>query len=129
MLPGRAALRDGIVEEQEADGWERVKQPDWMNLPDPSGMQIREYTIAHGDTFVYKAVSDSIEFVVFRKPKSDYHTTTADEGTCPNCQAYVRRLDGDRFLTCHRCGWTVGKPVLRWFRYPSWIDYYFSSDR
>jgi len=32
-------------------------------------------------------------------------------------------MDDDLFLTCHRCGWTVGYPVLRWVRYPSWVDY------
>ncbi|QLG48324.1 hypothetical protein [Natrinema halophilum] len=25
----------------------------------------------------------------------------------------------------HRCGWTVGYPLLRWVRFPSWIDYHF----
>lgn len=70
--------------------------------------------IYHGDTFVYK-----VEFThknhghhkkYYRQLKSDYFETTSEEGTCPNCQAYVRRMDGDDYLTCHRCGWQY-KPL------------------
>jgi hypothetical protein len=65
--------------------------------------------IYNGDTYVYK-----VEFTLgnhghdknyYRQLKSDYFDTTSEEGTCPNCQAYVRRMDGDDYLTCHRCGW------------------------
>lgn len=110
---------------------------DWEELDDPprwvrevfksDGWQLKdpgEYLITKGDTFVYK-----IEFVgkYYRQLKSDYYDTTRNEGTCPTCQAYVRRLHGDRFLTCRRCGWTVGRSGLRWLRYPSWVDYYTSK--
>lgn len=73
-----------------------------------------------GDTYAYK-----IEFTetYSRQLNSDYYDTTRNEGTCPNCQSYVRRFEDDRFLTCHRSGWTVGLPVLHWLRYPSWIDH------
>jgi ribosomal protein L37AE/L43A len=65
--------------------------------------------VYHGDTYVYK-----VDFLhenhgrrrrYYRQLKSDYFETTSEEGTCPNCQAYVRRMDGDEYLTCHRCGW------------------------
>lgn len=34
--------------------------------------------------------------------------------TCPNCKLFVRRQPGDWILTCHRCGWRAGWPVVRW---------------
>jgi Zn finger protein HypA/HybF involved in hydrogenase expression len=34
---------------------------------------------------------------------------------CPNCHAKRYRTSGDWLLTCHRCGWQPGLPVLRWF--------------
>lgn len=42
---------------------------------------------------------------------------------CPNCHRNRRRYDNDRFLKCHRCGWVIGYPVLRWLRYPTWIQH------
>ena len=33
---------------------------------------------------------------------------------CPDCGQRIWRLDGDRLLQCHRCGWTEGLPVLRY---------------
>ena len=89
-----------------------------------------KHFIVHGNTYVYKIKFDNTSRAsTYRKLKSDYHRTTRNEGTCPNCQAYVKRFDGDKFLTCHRCGWTVGLPLLRWLRYPSWIDYYWNKLR
>ncbi|SEK52914.1 hypothetical protein SAMN04488691_101664 [Haloferax larsenii] len=106
--------------------WEQLDDPPrWVQRGyENDGWQLKDpgdYLTVKGDTYVYK-----IEFPenYSRQLKSDYYDTGRNKGTCPNCQAYVRRLDGDRFLTCHRCGWTVGLPVLRWLRYPSWIDYY-----
>jgi hypothetical protein len=68
----------------------------------------------YGDTFVYRIVMNEGDNTgkvgVYRQLKSDYFTTTSKEGTCPNCQAYVRRMDGDECLTCHRCGWQY-KPL------------------
>jgi hypothetical protein len=90
------------------DEWEQVDKPDWIDLPDASNRGDwgpGSYTIIHGDTFVYKVVWTQFEFLVFRQLKSDYHETTREEGTCPNCQAYVERYQDDRYLTCHRCGW------------------------
>lgn len=33
---------------------------------------------------------------------------------CPNCDQYIYRLGGDWVLSCKRCGWRAGWPVLRW---------------
>jgi len=33
---------------------------------------------------------------------------------CPNCDARRHRLGGDWLLTCRRCGWRPGPPVVRW---------------
>lgn len=33
---------------------------------------------------------------------------------CPNCEQQRHRMAGDWILTCRRCGWKSGKPVLRW---------------
>jgi hypothetical protein len=67
------------------------------------------HRIYHGDTYVYKVEfglkNHGHDHGYYRQLKSDYFETTSEEGTCPNCQAYVRRMDGDTYLTCHRCGW------------------------
>lgn len=34
--------------------------------------------------------------------------------TCPNCDQYIYRKSGDWIISCHRCGWTAGPPVVRW---------------
>lgn len=109
--------------------WERLEDPPhWVReVYENDGWKLKleeDYLIAKGNTWVYK-----IEFGehYYRQLKSDFYDTSRNEGTCPNCQAYVRRLNGDRFLTCRRCGWTVGLPALRWLRYPSWVDYYVSK--
>lgn len=131
----RAKDEERQIESTTSDGWEYLDDPpDWVvraaknqDLHREAGFGV--YDIFHGNTFVYRAESTvhGIGLHVYRKLKSDYFETTKDEGTCPNCQAYVKRYDDDQFLTCHRCGWTVGYPVLRWLRYPSWIDYYLSD--
>lgn len=51
------------------------------------------------------------------------HNKDSDQ-YCPNCGQRIWRLSEDRFLKCHRCGWTVSYPVLRWFTHPTWIRYY-----
>lgn len=68
---------------------------------------IGKYDTFHGNTFVYKAegTAHGAGLNVYQQLKSDYHETTPQEGTCPNCQSYVKRYDGDEYLTCHRCGW------------------------
>ena len=107
--------------------WERLEQPpDWVQsaagearakasrgeLDEPLLGHNRIY---HGDTYVYK-----VEFLhenhgrrkrYSRQLKSDYFETTTEEGTCPNCQSYIHRMEDDDFLTCHRCGWQY-KPLL-----------------
>ena len=109
--------------------WKRLDDPPhWVRKAhEENEWQLKfkgDYLIVKGDTYIYK-----ITFIdgYYRQLKSDYYETSRNEGTCPNCQAYVRRLNGDRFLTCHRCGWTVGLPALRWLLYPSWVDYYFGK--
>ena len=105
--------------------WEELNDPPrWVKaVYKKDGWQLKDpgdHLIVTGDTYAYK-----IEFMesYARQLKSDYYDTTRNKGTCPNYQSYVRRFEDDRFLTCHRCGWTVGLPVLRWLRYPSWIDH------
>lgn len=39
------------------------------------------------------------------------------------------RLSRDKFLKCHRCGWTVSYPILRWVTHPSWLKYYLQQLR
>lgn len=36
---------------------------------------------------------------------------------CPGCGQRIWRLEGDRLLRCHRCGWTEGHPIIRYFTY------------
>jgi hypothetical protein len=35
--------------------------------------------------------------------------------SCPDCGQYIYRKSGDWIIKCHRCGWTAGLPVVRWF--------------
>lgn len=48
---------------------------------------------------------------------------------CPDCGGRVWRLSGDKFLKCHRCGWMVSYPFIRWFSHPTWLLYYFHRFR
>lgn len=97
-------------------GWEQLTDnvPDWLRQkasktrhgnPNIVGKEV----IVHGNTFVYKIEyghgNHGHDYRYYRQLKSDYFETTNEEGTCPNCQKYVRRLEGDVVLTCHRCGW------------------------
>lgn len=34
--------------------------------------------------------------------------------TCPECGQYIYRMSGDWVLTCHRCSWRAGWPIIRW---------------
>lgn len=112
--------KEHIIRPLESDGWEYLGEedaPDWVldSVPDSIRKNVGttyKYDHYHGDTFVYKAVSSvhGNAVHVFRQLKSDYHETTAEEGTCPNCQAYVKRYEEDDYLTCHRCGWQY-KPL------------------
>lgn len=92
--------------------------PKWIEVPDRFGLSGSrgEYIEITGDTFVYWAISNGTgKALVYRQLKSDYYETTSEEGTCPNCQEYVRRMDGDDYLTCHRCGWQY-KPLTEQIR-------------
>lgn len=33
--------------------------------------------------------------------------------SCSNCGQYIYRMSGDWVITCHRCGWKAGYPILR----------------
>jgi ribosomal protein S27AE len=100
----------------EQDGWDYFEDPpDWVvdaarRKGIHEGPAGREYIYEHfyGDNYVYKAVSSVHGNVVhvFSKLKSEHFQTDNESGTCPNCQQYIRRLDGDDRLTCHDCGWT-----------------------
>ncbi len=109
-----------IIEPLEEDGWEFLsfkERPEWVedaaprSIAENIGLKYK-YDHYHGDTFVYKVTSTvhGNGILVFRKLKSDYHETTSEEGTCPNCQSYVERFEDDDYLTCHRCGWQY-KPI------------------
>lgn len=34
--------------------------------------------------------------------------------SCPGCGRWIRRLSGDWYLECKRCGWKPGLPIVRW---------------
>lgn len=111
----RGEHEEQLIEAVEDEGWNHYESPpDWVTSAAESdgiplataGFKAARKTY-HGDNYVYLAVSSvhggSVH--VFSQKKSEYFETTPEEGTCPNCQEYVRRLDGDDVLTCHRCGW------------------------
>lgn len=116
----RRERRREAESEAESEGMTRLghtteeSTPDWIRVPDrfrQSGSE-GEYTTFNGDNNVYKLISDGGGgAIVYRQLKSKYYETTKEKGTCPNCQSYVKRLDGDEYLTCHRCGWQY-KPSI-----------------
>jgi hypothetical protein len=103
-----------LIESVEEDGWELYSDPpDWVvsaaksdGIDKGAGFEAKQ-KMYRGDNYVYLAVSSvhGVHIHVFSRKKSEYHETTPQEGTCPNCQQYVRRYDDDDYLTCHRCGW------------------------
>lgn len=109
-------------------GWERLQEnaPEWvqekagMAWLKHGGVMQNRTQILRGDTYVYKidygAPGGKGTHHIYRQLKSNYHDTDRNEGTCPNCQAYVRRLGRDFFLTCHRCGWQY-KPLTERLRH------------
>jgi hypothetical protein len=99
-------------------GWDRLdgdEVPNWIRevidkMPKGHAADTPELEkVVHGDTFVYKIVmnEDNVTYktAVYKQLKSNYFTTTTKEGTCPNCQSYIKRYEDDDYLTCHRCGW------------------------
>jgi hypothetical protein len=87
--------------------------PSWIELPEKFGLSGSrgEYIKITGDTYVYWAISNGSNVaLVYSQLKSDYYETTPSEGTCPNCQKYVKRMEDNDYLTCHRCGWQY-KPM------------------
>lgn len=132
-LMGGAVTREmePVIKEAERDGMELLgwasddwrpheseEVPSWIEIPDHwtlSGSR-GEHTTASGNYYVYLLISNgSGAALVYRQKKSRYYETTPQKGTCPNCQAYVRRMEGDDYLTCHRCGWQY-KPVTEMVR-------------
>lgn len=102
-----------IIDPLKKRGWEYLEDPpNWVqnavgeNIRGHVGTEYK-YTHLHGDTFIYKVTSTvhGRSIHVFRMLKSKYYQTTPEEGTCPNCQSYVKRYEDDDYLTCHRCGW------------------------
>jgi len=101
------------------DGMEKVGTipngdgPEWIRLPDEFDLKgsAGKWFDVTGNTFVYRAISQGGGYaIVYRQLKSEYYETTPEEGTCPECQSYVRRYDSDEYLTCHRCGWQYKRP-------------------
>lgn len=45
------------------------------------------------------------------------HTDGSNSRSCPSCNQYIYRKSGDWILTCHRCGWRLGLPGIRWILY------------
>ena len=113
-----------LIETVKKDGWSHFPDPpDWVvsaaksdNIDASAGFQAQKNTY-HGDNYVYLAVSSvhGRQVHIFSQKKSEYHETTPQGGTCPNCQEYVKRYEDDDYLTCHRCGWQY-KPLSKRMR-------------
>lgn len=113
---GGARLEDEeeLIEAIEDEGWNHYSDPpEWVlekankdGIDGGAGFDGPQKRY-RGDNYVYLAVSSvhGCHVHVFSQLKSEYYETTPGEGTCPNCQEYVRRYDDDDYLTCHRCGW------------------------
>ena len=116
----RAENEEKLIETVESEGWNYYPDPpDWViNAAESDGLPLATIGFEaaqkkyHGDNYVHLAVSSvhggSVH--VFSQKKSEYFETTSEEGTCPNCQKYVKRYGDDEYLTCHRCGWEY-KPL------------------
>jgi DNA-directed RNA polymerase subunit RPC12/RpoP len=109
-----------LIEAVEGDGWVHFPDPpEWIidaaksdNIPSSTiGFEAAQKKY-HGDNYVYLAVSSvhGNHLHVFSQKKSEYFETTSEEGTCPNCEKYIKRYEEDDYLTCHRCGWQH-KPI------------------
>ena len=48
------------------------------------------------------------QYWVSRGTKGVYHEH------CPDCRSRRYRTSGDWILTCHKCGWKPGLPIVRW---------------
>lgn len=103
-----------LIKAVEEDGWRVYPDPpNWvLSKAKSDGIDKRagftpKKNMYHGDNYIYLAISSAhgLGIHVFSQKKSEYYETTTQEGTCPNCQQYVRRYDDDEYLTCHRCGW------------------------
>ena len=115
----RQADEEKLIRAVEQEGWNHYEDPDdWVveaahsdRIHQGVGFEARQNTY-HGDNYVYLAVSSvhGNHIHVFSRKMSEYFETTPEEGTCPNCQEYVRRHEDDDYLTCHRCGWQY-KPL------------------
>lgn len=110
MPHGHNKAMEETADQFEKEGLEFVgyapngDAPDWIQVP--GGADPGSYTKIDGETFVYILALNGLgEAKVYRQLKSDYYSTDTQSGTCPNCQEFVRRFEGDDFLTCHRCGW------------------------
>lgn len=111
---------EAVIEPIERQGWEhldREERPEWVIKETPADIRLHtgeryDYDIIHGDEHVFKVASSvhGNDVHVFRKLKSEYFDTDSEEGTCPNCQSYIRRRPDDRYLTCPNCGWQY-KPL------------------
>lgn len=137
MTPNRKVMGGTVPKEMEPTikeaekrgmerlGWTHIEEwknpdpsytenvPDWIEVPERfqlSGSR-GEYSKINGDSWVYWLISNGAgKALVYRQLKSDYYTTTSEDGTCPNCQSYIKRYEDDDYLTCHRCGWQY-KPL------------------
>lgn len=101
------------LEYKEAPGWVKDAAASEFPMANAGRNGATLTKIFHGNTFVYKVeatYNKRIEWSYYRQLKSQYFTTDHESGTCPHCQAYVRRYEGDDYLTCHRCGWQY-KPI------------------
>jgi len=100
------------IENEEIPNWVKQAIEDMPKGRTAGTPEFEE--ILHGDTFVYKVVmnenNEYLKHSVYKQLKSDYFDTNPQEGTCPNCQKYVKRYKDDNYLTCHRCGWQY-KPL------------------
>lgn len=104
-----------VVRDLQGDGWEPIgSPPEWLRgkaqeVRNGSPERVGATTTFHGEDHVYCLYighgNHGHEYRWFRQLKSEYFETTSEEGTCPNCQEYVARQEGDDYLTCHRCGW------------------------
>ncbi|MFB6256291.1 MAG: hypothetical protein ABEH58_06125 [Haloplanus sp.] len=110
----RQEHEEQLIEAVEEEGWNHFPEPpDWVMSAARSdqihlgtGFEAKQKKY-YGDNYVYLAVSSvhGGQVHIFSQKKSEYYETTPEEGTCPNCQKYVKRYEDDDYLTCHRCGW------------------------
>ena len=80
------------------------------------------YSLSAGVSLVIAGILATLTYIFARwilawifRTRYWYRNDGYQSHSCPNCGQFIDRMGGDWILTCHRCHWKAGWPLLRWF--------------